>query len=257
MTSLSNETINCPICIDTVHAIDNVITCAGCKQLYHYACYTKHIQQSYNAGCPTCRYGETMRQDSNTTGTSAGPVSAENNHDDINNILSIVAMYYLFKKAVIICSIVTLLTLPFELFSKWKGALETWFISIVIPFGILTMYITYTNTIKPAIVSASISIIFVFITAVTRTILSTTYSKVIVIICMTSNGINIGILFSCIYALYKYRLDMQNSFNAYYNYFVNDTGMHTQEIPSTILSPLLTPSHTQSQTNLHSTDSHV
>lgn len=235
---------NCPICIDAIYVHDNVFTCAGCRQSYHYNCYTKHIRQSVNSGCPTCRYGDTLGPNANTynsNGMNIGSVSAGDDNIDVDTIMYTSMTYMIFKKLVLICFCVTLLTFPFEQFSKWEEALYIWVISMVITFGIITMPILIFNSINPALVSAYTFIIFVFITTVTRVILSTTYSRVIITVCMVSNGINVGMLLSCMYALCKFRFAIQNTINMHYNTFVTNENIPTQE--SAVMSPLTTQSH--------------
>lgn len=55
---------SCPICREELGSSAK-LECHGCRQLYHYSCYHRHLQSSSNRGCPCCRYGEVRPADEN------------------------------------------------------------------------------------------------------------------------------------------------------------------------------------------------
>lgn len=55
---------SCPICREDLGS-GAKFECHGCRQLFHYSCYHRHLQSSVNRGCPCCRYGEIQPTDEN------------------------------------------------------------------------------------------------------------------------------------------------------------------------------------------------
>lgn len=59
---------SCPICREDLNTSDAKFECHGCRKLFHYSCYHRHLQFSVNCGCPCCRYGEASQSENQNQG---------------------------------------------------------------------------------------------------------------------------------------------------------------------------------------------